>query len=89
MTFVVLAENKITESSVVVDDRQRVELVVPDDIVGLLQGGAFLCPDQLIIGRHELAHGSGQFHPADAVVPAGHNADELAVSGSVFGYGNG
>ena len=89
MTFVVLAKNKITESSVVVDDRQRVELVVPDDIVGLLQGGAFLCPDQLIIGRHELAHGSGQFHPADAVVPAGHNADQLSVRCTVFRHSHG
>ena len=53
---VVLAEDEVEQVTLLVDDGQGVELVIPDDVVGLLQGGRGGGGDELFARGHELAH---------------------------------
>ena len=50
MVGVVLAEDEVHQVAVLVHDGQGVELVLPDDVVGLLQGGAGRGRDELLSG---------------------------------------
>ena len=63
--------------------------MIPDDVVGLLQGGALGSGDELIEGSHELGDLGGGIHTAHAVVAAGDDAQELAVGGTVVSNGHG
>ena len=89
MSLIVFAENEVTESATVINDGKRIQLVIPDDVVGFLQGGAFLGPDKFIERSHKIADGRIGSHPADAVITAGNHADKFPVSGAVFGDRNG
>ena len=53
MGIVVLAENKISEIALGIDYGQGVELVVPNYVVCLLEGGAVGGGDELFAGSHE------------------------------------
>ena len=53
--IVVFAENHADQAAVLVDDRQLVDLVVPDDVVGFAQADAFPAEDQMVERGHELA----------------------------------
>ena len=82
---VVLAEHHIAQALILVDERQHVELVLPDEIVGERQGGRIrIGPDELLERRHERMHFRIERHAGDTVVTARHDADELAVRGAVF-----
>ena len=87
--LIVLAKDKIAKPTGFINDRKGIELMRPDDIIGLFEGGTFCRPDQLVIRGHKIADFRLGIHTADAVVAAGDNADKLAVGGSVFRYGNG
>ena len=54
MEFVVLTENETNESSFCINDRELVDLVVPDDVVGFLKGCALRCCNELFDRSHEL-----------------------------------
>ena len=42
VAVIVLAEHQVFEVLLLVHERQGVELVVPDDVVGLFEGGALV-----------------------------------------------
>ena len=89
MGVIVLAENKGDQVAVFAEDGQGVELVIPDDVVGSLQAGAFGGRDDLFGRSHELGNRGGGIHAADAVITAGDNAQELAGAGAVISDGHG
>ena len=63
--------------------------MLPDDVVGFLQGGVRRSGDQLLTGGHEVLDPVGGIHTADAVVTAGDDAQQLTVGGAVLGDGHG
>lgn len=65
-------------------DRKRVQLVLPDDVVGGLEARALRRSDEPLERRHEVRHLRAQFHAADAVVAARDDAEELSCAGSVI-----
>ena len=89
MVGIVLAEDHIQEFALIVHDGQGIELVVPNDVVGLFEGGTLGGGHQLFQGRHEFPDLQLRRHAADAVVAAGHNAQKLAVGGAVLRDGHG
>ena len=89
MGGVVLAEDEIQQVVVLIHNGQAVQLVLPDDVVGFLQGGLRGGGDQLLPGGHEGCHLVAGVHAADPVIPAGDNAQELTVGGAVIGDGHG
>ena len=74
VALVVLAEDEVAEPAGPVDDGKGVQLVLPDDVVGLLEGGALRRPDELFKGGHESGDLGVRLHAAHPVVPAGDNA---------------
>ena len=89
VALVVLAEDEVAQAAAIVDDGQGIELVLPDDVVGLLEGGALLGPDQLFKGGHEAGDLGVGLHAGHTVVTAGDNAHQLALGGAVLGDGDG
>ena len=85
MALVVLAEDEIEQPPAGADDGQGVELVVPDDVVGLLEAGALGGGDQLLKGGHEFGDPGGGVHTADAVIPAGDDAQQFPLIGAIRG----
>ena len=86
---IVLAEHERAQAALVVDDGQGVELVLPDDVVGFLQGRAVGRGDHLLARGHELTHLGLGVHAAHAVVAARDDADQAAVGRAVLGDGDG
>ena len=86
---VVLAEHHVHETAFGVHDGQGVELVIPDDVVGLTQGGAGGSGDQLFDRCHEGADLLLAGHAADAVIAAGDDAHQASGGGAVLGDGHG
>ena len=89
MLIVVLTEYERNQMTLSVHDGERVELVIPDDVVGVLQSRALGCGDQLVEGSHEGLDLLIHFHAADAVVAAGDDTQQLTGSGAVIGNGDG
>ena len=87
--LVVLAEYHVHKVVVVVNDGQRVQLVVPNNVVGFLQRGACGANDELFTGGHELRYGRVEIHAGKAIVAAGNNTQQLALALTVFGNGHG
>ena len=89
MGIVVLPEDEGGEVPLPIQHRQGVELVVPEHVVGFLQGGAERRGDDLPGGGHEVRDRGIQAHAAHPVVPAGDKAQELAGAGAVRRHGHG
>ena len=89
MLGVVLAEDEVEQMVVFIHDGQRVELVLPDDVVGFLERGGRGSGDKLFARRHELAHLQISAHAAHAVIAARHDAEELAVGRCILSDRNG
>ena len=89
MGGIVLPEDEIQQMVVFVHNGQAVQLVFPNDVVGLFQSGLRRSRNQLFPGGHKGGNLVRRLHAADPVVPAGHNAQELAVGGAVVGNGHG
>ena len=87
--IVVLAEDDADQVIVIIDDRQGVELLIPDQIVGILQGDVLVAHDELGAGRHELGDLLGVVVAARAVIAAGDDAEQLAARRAVVGDGHG
>ena len=88
MRFVVLAEHHITQISFLAENRQGVQLVVPDDIVRFLERCPLFCPDQLGERGHEFGHLGRGIHTGHAVVAACNDTDKLARASTVLGHRN-
>ena len=89
MGIVVLAEHQIHQVVLVVHHRQRVQLVVPDDVVGNLQAGIHGRHDHVLARRHEAGHLLVHGHTRQTVVAVRHHAHQLAVRRAVLGHGHG
>ena len=63
--------------------------MLPDDVVGLFEGGGVGGGDQLVEGGHEVGDLLRAVHPGDPVVAAGDDAQQLPVGGAVVGDGDG
>ncbi len=87
--IIIFAENHILQVALLVYQRQRVDLVIPDDIVAVMQAGVGRCGNQLVQRGHELSHFQIGAHAGQAVVTGCHNAQQLAVGGAVSRDGNG
>ena len=83
--IVVLAEDDILQVALGIHQRQGVDLVVPDDVVAVVQGGVLRGSDQLLDGGHEGGNRSVIGGVVDAVIAGGHDAQQLAVGGAVSG----
>lgn len=89
MAVVVLAEDDAHEVIVVVDDRQGVELVVPDHVVGNLEADVLVAHDELLTRGHELGDLLLVIIAAGAIVTAGDDTHELALGGAIVGNRHG
>ena len=89
MGVVVLTEHEVAQVIVRVDDRQAVELVIPDDVVGFLERGAFGSNHEILAGSHELGNLGVERHARKAIVALGNDAEQLAASLAVIGDGHG
>ncbi len=86
---VVLAEYHVNEALILINDRQCIQLVIPNDVVCFLERGLLRRGNQLFKRSHELADTGRTIHAADAVVTAGDNAQQLAVGRAVSGDSHG
>ena len=88
MSCIVFTENHVQQTAFVVNDRQSVELFLPDNIISLLQGGVLASYNHFFNRSHEVANQSVRIHAARAVVTAGYDTFQLAVNGAVAGNSN-
>ena len=79
MLGIILPEHKIQQTVIFIHDRQRIELVLPDQIVCLPERGRGRRGNESFTRRHEVAHLCIHAHPADPVVAARDDAEKLAV----------
>ena len=86
---IVLTEDHILQVTFGVHQGQRVDLVVPDDVVAIMQAGGVGSGDQLVQRGHELGDLEVHRHAGQAVVAGGNDAQQLAVSRAVIGDGHG
>ncbi len=89
MGVVVLAEHKGHQGPVLRDDGQSIELVVPNQVIGLLQAGALRGEDQFFHGSHKGRYLLFAIHAADAVIPAGDKAQKPAGAATIFRHSHG
>ena len=89
MGVVVLAEHDTEQAIVLVNNRQCVELLVPNDVVRLLEGDVLVAHDELLARSHERSDLGRRIIAARTVVAAGHDAEQLAVRRAVLGDGHG
>ena len=89
MLVVVLAKHQIAQLLVVVDNRQAIELLFPDQLVRLAERNAFHRVDQLRERRHEPADGRAEPRLVNAIIPTRQNPDQLAVRRAVVRNRNG
>ena len=85
---VVLAEHQVLKVVVFVDERQRVELVVPDDVVCKLERSVLRRHDELLARCHDLRHLCIERHAGQAVIALGHDSQQLAMRLGTFGHGH-
>ena len=82
---VVLAEDKVHQMAVIVDDGQGIELVLPDDVIGFFEVGGGGGGNQPLDGGHKVPDGDILSHAGYAVITAGDHAQQFAVGGAVGG----
>ena len=86
---IVLAEYQRHQAIIGIDDGQRVQLVVPDDVVGRLERGVRRSHDHLLTRRHDVGHLGVKAHAGQAIIAPGHHAQQLAVGAAVSRNGHG
>src|SRR5699024_7946573 len=79
----------VLQAALVVDQGQGVDLVIPDDVVAVMQAGGGGGGDELVDGGHELGDVEVVRHAGEAVVARGDDAQQLAVGAAVVGDGDG
>ena len=82
---VVLAEHHVAQTLILINEREHVQLALPDEVVRLCEGrGVRIRPDELFKRRHKGVYLRIERHARDAIVAARHDADELAVRRAVL-----
>ena len=89
MGIVVLAEYHIHQIALGIHQRQGVDLVVPDDVVAVVQGGVGRSGDQLFNGGHKGGNTGIVRGVVDAVIAGSHDAQQLAARSAVGSDGDG
>ena len=87
--IIILAEHQRAQVTVLIDNRKRVDLVVPDDIVAFLQRHAGICRYTLRCGSHKLAHLKVTIISRNPVITAGYNTAEFTKGLSILGNRHG
>ena len=83
---IVLAEHHVLEVLLLVDERQHVQFVFPNEVVGHRQRRRIgIRRHQFLKRRHELFSLRLHRHAGDTVVTTRHDADELAIGFAVLG----
>ena len=86
--IIVLAEDERLQPSFFIHDRQLIQLMLPDQIVGLRQRAAILSADQLVKRGHEIGHLCGRIHPGDTIIAAGQDTQQLSLRAAIFSNGH-
>ena len=89
MLGIVLAEHEIHQMIVLIHDGERIQLVIPNNIVGLLEGGAQRRGHQLLAGGHEGGDLLIAAHAGNAVVTTGDDTQQLTIGLGILGDGHG
>ena len=89
MRVIVLAEYKIFKIAVSVHYRQRIQLVIPYNIVGLFESGFLFAYYKGGERGHKIAYERILGHTAHPVITACDYTEQLAVRLSVGSYRNG
>ena len=79
MRRIVLAKNEIFQSAVAVDDRERVELMLPDNIVCKLERCSLRRGNETLERSHKRCDLLIKAHARHAVVTARNNTEQLAA----------
>lgn len=88
MLVVVLAEHHIQQSALVVENGNRIEFVIPDDVVCLDKRCVLGRGDELFKRSHKLFDFEIGTHAADAIVAACDHAQQFAVGCTVVSDGD-
>ena len=87
--LVVLSKDQGNQVAPFVQDGQLVELVIPDDVIGLAQGQPLPAVYDIRQGRHKVLDRRIGIQAGNPVIPAGHDAHQLAIGAAVLGNGDG
>ncbi len=83
MAVIIFTEYQILQASFCVQNRELVDFIVPDDVVGFFQRCAFRRADELVERSHKFFYFHITFHTADAVITACYKPHQLALCGAV------
>ena len=84
VAVIVLTEHHINQMLLIVHQRQRIELMIPDNVVRYLQRRVCRGSDQLVKRGHKLGDLYAALHTGNTVVTAGNNTKQLAVGRTVL-----
>ena len=84
MAVIVFPEYHILQTAFFIQKRQGIDLVVPDNIVAVMQAGIRGRCYQLVQGRHEIGDLQVQAHSGNPVVSGGDNTDQSAMGCTVI-----
>ena len=83
MGIIVFSENKIAKMLFAVNNRKRIKLVIPDNIVCFFKTCSLRSNNKLFKRSHEFTDRCVKLHTADAVIATGNNAEKFAFFRSV------
>ena len=86
MRYIVFTEHHVQQTAFIINDGQRIEFMIPDNIISLLQGRILFPYDHLLDRGHKIFHLRRQIHTADTIVTAGNDTFQTSVYGSVAGH---
>ena len=89
MAVVILAKHDADEVIVFVDNGERVELVLPDDVVCLFKGDVLVAHDELLTRRHEGLDLGLVVIATGTVIAARDDSEQFAARGAVVRDGHG
>ena len=85
MEFIVFSENETNEAVILIYDRELVQLMVPDDVVGFFKSSSLTGNDELFERCHELGDLCLRIHTGNTVVTGGNDTEKLSVGLTVLG----
>ena len=75
--FIVFTENETYKTAVLINDRELVDLVVPDDVVCFFESRSLRCGNELLDRSHELLNLCIRSHTAYTIVSCCYETQEL------------
>ena len=85
MGCIIFTEYHVKKTAFVINNRQGIQLVFPNDIVSFLQGGFCRGGNHFADRSHKILNFSVKVHTAYTVVTAGNDTFQSAVYGAVAG----